>query len=89
MAKRDSDHRDKAYPPRGMRRETAAWYIGVGVTKFDEFVADGRMPRPKRVDGCIIWDRFQLDAAFTDLPDDNRANPLDRMFESAGWDRVK
>jgi len=45
-------------------------------------VADRRMPRPKRVDGRVIWDRFQLDAAFTDLPDDKRVNPLDRMLEA-------
>jgi hypothetical protein len=71
-----------AYPPRGMSREVAARYVGVGATKFDEMVADRRMPRPKRVDGRVICDRFQLDAAFTDLPDDNRVNPLDRMLEA-------
>jgi predicted DNA-binding transcriptional regulator AlpA len=70
-----------AYPPRGMSRDEAARYVGVGVTKFDEMVADRRMPRPKRVDGRVIWDRLQLDAAFTDLPDDKRVNPLDRMLE--------
>jgi hypothetical protein len=60
-----------AYPPRGMSRDEAARWIGVGVTKFDEMVADRRMPKPKRVDGRVIWDRLQLEAAFTDLPDDN------------------
>jgi hypothetical protein len=69
-----------SYPPRGMSRDEAARYIGVGVTKFDEMVADRRMPRPKRVDGRVIWDRLKLDAAFTDLPEDTRVNPLDRMF---------
>ncbi|MGY3615928.1 helix-turn-helix transcriptional regulator [Bradyrhizobium sp. USDA 10063] len=68
-----------AYPPRGMRREEAARYVGVGVSKFDEMVADGRMPRPKRVDGRVIWDRLRLDAAFTDLGEE-KTNPLDRMF---------
>lgn len=73
-----------AYPPRGMSRDEAARYVGVGNTKFDEMVADRRMPRPKRVDGRVIWDRLRLDAAFTDLPDDERVNPLnplDRMLE--------
>lgn len=85
------DPRDRTYPPRGLRREAAAAYIGVGTCKFDELVADGRMPKPKRIDGCVIWDRFQLDAAFTDLPTDSRVNPLDRMFEAEpqGWDRGK
>lgn len=71
-----------AYPPRGMSRDEAARYVGVGVTKFDEMVADGRMPRPKRVDGRVIWDRLKVEAAFTDLPDDKRSNPLDRMLEA-------
>jgi hypothetical protein len=37
--------------------------VGVGATKFDEMVADGRMPRPKRVDGRVIWDRLKIEAA--------------------------
>lgn len=69
-----------AYAPRGMSRDEAARWIGVGVTKFDEMVADGRMPRPKRIDGRVVWDRLRLDMAFSDLPDDGAANPLDRML---------
>lgn len=69
------------YPPRGMSRDEAARYIGVGATKFDELVADGRMPRPKRIDGRVIWDRLRIEAAFSELPDDNKVNPLDRMLE--------
>lgn len=70
-----------AYPPRGLDREEAARYIGVKTTKFDEMVADGRMPKPKRVDGRVIWDRFKLDVAFTDLPEERTLNPLDRILE--------
>ncbi|MBH5372961.1 hypothetical protein HZZ16_33655 [Bradyrhizobium sp. CNPSo 4016] len=76
-----------AYPPRGLSRDEAARYIGVSTTKFDQMVADGRMPRPKRVDGRVIWDRLRIEAAFTDLPDEPALNPLDRMASS--WDRVK
>jgi predicted DNA-binding transcriptional regulator AlpA len=72
-----------AYAPRGLSRDDAARYVGVGPTKFDEMVADGRMPRPKRVDGRVVWDRLKVDAAFSDLPDDSRANPLHRMLRSA------
>ena len=35
-------------------------YVGVGSTKFDEMVSDGRMPKPKKVDGQLIWDMRQL-----------------------------
>lgn len=69
-----------AYPPRGLSRAEAARYVGVGTTKFDEMVTDGRMPRPHRVGARAIWDRFKLDAAFSDLTDGNAANPLDRML---------
>jgi hypothetical protein len=71
-----------AYPPRGLSRDEAARYIGVGATKFDEMVADRRMPRPKRVDGRVIWDRIKLDMAFSDLPEEKKVNPLDRMLGS-------
>lgn len=70
-----------SYPPRGMDREEAARYVGVGVSKFDQMVADGRMPRPKRVDGRVIWDRLKIEAAFTDLPEERALNPLDRILE--------
>lgn len=70
-----------AYPPRGLSREEAARYVGVGVTKFDEMVADGRMPRPKRIDGRVVWDRLKIEAAFTDLPEERVLNPLDRILE--------
>jgi predicted DNA-binding transcriptional regulator AlpA len=69
-----------SYPPRGMSRDEAARYIGVGATKFDEMVADRRMPRPKRVDGRVIWDRLKIEAAFTDLPEEKKVNPFDRAF---------
>jgi hypothetical protein len=55
--------------PRGLSRVQAAEYIGVGVTKFDEMVDDGRMPRPKRIDGRNVWDRIMLDEAFAALDD--------------------
>jgi excisionase family DNA binding protein len=72
-----------SYAPRGLSREEAARYIGVGATKFDEMVKDGRMPRPKRIDGRVVWDRLKLEAAFSDLPEEKESNPLDRMLLAA------
>lgn len=46
-------------------------YVGVGSTKFDEMVQDGRMPKPKRIDGRKLWDVRSLDLAFDALPDDD------------------
>ncbi|MGO7364608.1 helix-turn-helix transcriptional regulator [Rhizobium leguminosarum] len=68
-----------AYPPRGMSRDHAARYIGVSTTKFDALVKDRRMPKPKRIDGRVIWDRFALDAAFSELDDDN-VNRIDQIL---------
>ena len=72
-------HNSRPVPWRGMRKTEAAEYIGVGDTKFDEWVNDGRMPPPKRIDGCVIWDIRQLDAAFNRLPggSDDQKNAWD------------
>lgn len=67
-------------PPRGLSRVESAAYIGVSPTKLDEMVRDGRMPRPKRIDGRVVWDRKQLDAAFDALPDDGAA-PTDNPWD--------
>ena len=72
-----------AYPPRGLSREEAARYVGVGATTFDQMVKDRRMPRPKRIGARVVWDRLALDAAFSDLPGDERENPLDVGLRAA------
>lgn len=72
-----------SYAPRGLNREEAARYIGVGTSKFDELVAGRRMPKPKRVDGRVIWDRIALDVAFTELPEDG-GNRIDELFARRG-----
>jgi hypothetical protein len=63
--------------PRGLNRAMSATYIGTGTTKFDQMVKDGRMPKPKRVDGRNIWDRYRLDEAFEALGEDATDNPWD------------
>jgi hypothetical protein len=71
-----------AYPPRGMTREEAARYIGMSPRKFDELVADRRMPRPKRVDQMTLWDRVSLDLAFANLPEEKTG--LQQRLEKSG-----
>lgn len=66
-----STGRTIGYPPRGMDRECAARYVGATPQEFDELVRSGQMPRPKRIDDALIWDRLSLDAAFPDLPEDD------------------
>lgn len=67
-------------PPsrRGLSRVQAAQYVGISPSKFDQLVADGRMPRPVKIDGRSLWDVRRLDMAFDALAttdDDEVADP--------------
>jgi hypothetical protein len=55
---------------RGLSRGEAAYVVGVGTTLFDKMVDDGRIPKPARINGRVLWDKVQLDRA------------LDRLFDS-------
>lgn len=57
-----------------MSREDAAHYIGISTSKFDEMVKDKRMPRPRQLDGRTLWDRVELDMAFSQLPYQDKGN---------------
>ena len=69
--------------PLGLSRVIASEFVGVGVTKFDLMVEDGRMPKPRRVDGRKVWDRRQLEEAFAERPieggDRETPNPWDSV----------
>jgi excisionase family DNA binding protein len=78
-----SERNSIPYPPRGLSREEAAHYIGVGATTFDGLVQDGRMPKPMRLGKRVIWDRLKVEAAFVDL-DEGRENVIDRALRLAG-----
>ena len=56
--------------PRGLSRVEAADYIGVSPSTFDAMVAAGELPSPRRPRTCerVLWDRYELDSAFDDLP---------------------
>jgi predicted DNA-binding transcriptional regulator AlpA len=62
-------------PPRGLSRVYAAAYIGVSVSKFDEMVADGRMPKPIKIDGRRVWDRLKVDEYFAALGEGDGEKP--------------
>jgi predicted DNA-binding transcriptional regulator AlpA len=79
MARGDHHHLPANLPPRGLSREESAAYVGVGTTKFDEMVDDGRMPKPVRIDGRNIWDRRALDQSFDALGTSESVNPWDQI----------
>jgi hypothetical protein len=66
--------RRKIRQQRGLALVDAAFYVGVSVEKFNLMLADGRMPKPKRIDDLRRWDVEVLDIYFTQLPDDDRSD---------------
>jgi hypothetical protein len=56
----------------------------MGRSKFQEMVADRRLPKPIHVDGMRLWDRLTLDAAADDLAAadaDGRPNSFDLLLK--------
>jgi predicted DNA-binding transcriptional regulator AlpA len=67
-------------PRRGLSRDESAMYIGISVGKFDELVADGRMPGPVKIDSRKVWDVRALDLAFDVL--------VNESYPANSWDDV-
>lgn len=59
--------------PRGLSREEAADYVGIGATLFDALVAEGKLPKAIALHGRRIWDRKRIDAALDRFSDDGDA----------------
>jgi predicted DNA-binding transcriptional regulator AlpA len=70
MVKKTQDILPRSLPPIGLSRETAAAFIDVSPTKFDEMVRDGRMPKPKHIDSRRVWSRTAIEKKFAALPGD-------------------
>ncbi len=68
-----------AIVPRGLSRTESSSYVGISPSLFDQMVADGRMPKPKRINTRTVWDRLQLDDSFTKLPDDDAPSEWDTL----------
>ena len=75
LARQKVDVLPKSLPPLGINRVEAAAFIGVSPSKFDEMVEDGRMPKPKKIDGRVVWPVKRLTQAFEALPDDGSGKP--------------
>ena len=66
---------------RGLSRLEAAAYIGISPSKFDQLIADGRMPGARRIDGRKVWDVRELDLSFDDLPRDDSGAALGNSWD--------
>lgn len=60
----------RPFVPLGLGEHDAAESIGISSSKFRQLVDDGRMPKPRKIDGRRVWDVDELRAAFKSLPRD-------------------
>jgi hypothetical protein len=68
MSRALSKIRTASLPRRGLSREEAAMYLGIGATVFDELRASGQIDAPRIIKGRKLWDIRDLDMAFDALP---------------------
>lgn len=72
--------RDLSLPRFALRRDEAAAALAVSTTKFDEWVADGRMPKGHKIDGVVLWDTEEVREAWERLRDGQHShNPFDEV----------
>jgi hypothetical protein len=68
MTRALSKIRATSLPRRGLSREEAAMYLGVGGNTFDEMRARGQIEPPRLIKGRKLWDIRDVDMAFEALP---------------------
>jgi predicted DNA-binding transcriptional regulator AlpA len=71
-----------AYPPRAMRASRAAAYLSMSETTFLDLVKAKRLPKGKKLNGMVFWDRLDLDEfveRYEGEPDDDR-NDLEKAL---------
>jgi len=55
----------------------------MGTRTFLRLVAEGKLPKPKRIGGVVAWDRYRLDAFVDDSDEDVTDNTVDRLLREA------
>ena len=68
MSRSLSKIRATSLPRRGLSREEAAMYLGIGAGTFDEMRMNGQIEPPRLIKGRKLWDIRDLDMAFDALP---------------------
>ena len=59
---------DETAPIRiGLARAQAAAFIGISAPTFDRLVASGLTPKPKRIVTRLVWNRREIERAFSSL----------------------
>ena len=60
-----------------LRRESAARYLSISPSKFDELTKTKAIPAPRILQNMKAWDRQDLDTFIDSLPYESEANPWD------------
>ena len=76
--------RSLSLPRFALRRDEAAASLAISPASFDVWVANGIMPRGKKVRGVMLWDAERIRMAWLELveadePEPDSANPFDHM----------
>lgn len=74
--------REISIPRFALKRDEAAASLAISPTLFDTWVREGKMPKPRRVGGVVLWDTDAVREAWHRLRDgehDDGANPFDRV----------
>jgi predicted DNA-binding transcriptional regulator AlpA len=61
----------------GLGELEAVAAVGVSASKFRMLVNEGRMPRPRRIDGRTIWDVDEVREAFKAFPHEGEDDGAD------------
>jgi hypothetical protein len=64
FARKDRD----GWVPAALTLEDATYHFRVGVKKWKELVERGLMPQPRVIDGIVLYDTSECEAAFRELP---------------------
>jgi predicted DNA-binding transcriptional regulator AlpA len=69
-----------AYPPRAMRADRAAAYLDMSSSSFLKLVDEGVLPAGVRIKGMVVWDRYELDAAFENIKSCDSGNSMHKLL---------
>jgi hypothetical protein len=53
--------------PAALTVEDATYHFRVGATKWNEWVKRGVMPKPRVIDGIVLYDTEECEAAFREI----------------------
>ena len=69
-----------AYPPRAMRADRAAAYLDMSPASFLRLVDEEALPAGVHIKGMVVWDRFELDAAFENFKSGDTGNTMHKLL---------